>query len=57
MVPSEWIEFPNMNDVLKRESPEFMQILDLEAFSVQSICTLSLIISTVRAPSLTALEL
>ena len=43
--PSEWFEFPSRNDVLISESPEFMQILDLEAFSVQSICTLSLIIS------------
>ena len=44
--PSEWFEFPNRNDVLNRESPKFMQILDLEAFSVQSICTLSVIICT-----------
>ena len=47
-VPSEWFQFPNRNDVLKRESPEFMQILDLEAFSGQSICTLSLIICKPR---------
>ena len=40
-VSSEWFEFPNWNDVLIRESPEFMQILDIEALSVQSICTLS----------------
>ena len=35
MVPSEWFEFPNWNDVLIQELPEFMQILDSEAFSVQ----------------------
>ena len=34
-VPSERFEFPNRNDVLIRESPKFMQIMDLEAFSVQ----------------------
>ena len=44
MVSSEWFEFPNRNDILNRESPESMQILDLEAFSGQSISTLSLII-------------
>ena len=43
IVPSEWFEFSNRNDVLDRESPEFMQISDLETFFVHSICTLSLI--------------
>ena len=36
-VPSEWFQFPNRNDVLKRESPEFMQTLDLEAFSPEHL--------------------
>ena len=40
--PSERFEFPNRNDVLNSESSKFMQILDLEAFSVPRICTLSL---------------
>ena len=48
VVPSEWFEFPKRSDVFKRESPVFMQILDLEASSVQRICTLSLIICKPR---------
>ena len=38
--PSKWCEFPNKNDVFSKEAPKFMQIQDLETFSIQSISTL-----------------